>query len=644
MSTALKIFFVGEVSSGKSSLLNAIAGGIISNASIQRETIYPEVYPFVSNKEMKAYPSLKKAVTLLEKKHRANKSFSAASTNLIDKIDKPQVTTDAEGKHYIFKSQFGMGDFRIVDFPGLNDAADANDSFFNLVSDNIAECDCLVYITKAESAFISQSEVNLFKKLQALCEKRRLESGQFIKLCVVVNKFDDPYNLDLVQIANEIPSKIADSQTSSEVTPIFRLSSHKLLIQNIVKHKLGVPVPKFCNQEIQKIFQNANVITTKEQKKSIREHGKISYHYIEFNEDIDNSDSDDNSSNRKLNSTTGKKKEVVIDETADSDSGSDFEDRDHQENADEKPVYEYKYEGDWNCFIDFIKEINGEIPFYKINTRKEWIKKCFSDIAAANFNQIEIAKQKLELLHKVYSTFQRENEMKNFIDELVLFITNNFNNELLIATIMFDLFTDAFRFTNEQQHRIGRTIDNMINNSVIETTNWKLLYVVLIVELMKNFNYNSYDLILKMIQNEIIWIPNNEGGKYTQVKYYSLKDHQYLARNNQLHDRFKTLHIRYLYELLSAVTSNMIGKNILLLVKLCFIDMKYLRILDLYNKIPYYIIEQYLGRKASIRFKLYIHNNYSYCGCIPLLFNSCPKEEINIEVDAYLDIEKQMGV
>lgn len=35
------VFVVGEVNSGKSSLINALSGGIVSNTSIQRETFKP---------------------------------------------------------------------------------------------------------------------------------------------------------------------------------------------------------------------------------------------------------------------------------------------------------------------------------------------------------------------------------------------------------------------------------------------------------------------------------------------------------------------------------------------------------------------------------------------------------------------------
>ena len=293
MSKTFKIFLVGEVSTGKSSLLNAIAGGFISNASKQRETIHPEIYSFVSNKKMKAYPSFKKIASQLEKKHIDNKKI-IPTKELFDNIKTQKMITDSESEPIEFKSRFDMGNFMIVDFPGLNNSTDAGEVFFKLIEHNIADCDCLVYVTKSESAFINQSEFNTFTRLKNLRDARKKDNGQYIKLCIVVNKFDDEYDSDLIEIAENINKKINDNNI-----PIFRISSHKLLITNIIKHKTNVPIPKFIKPDIQKIFQNANVITTKEQKQSIQKNGKINYRFVEYNENIDSENDDKYSPGKK---------------------------------------------------------------------------------------------------------------------------------------------------------------------------------------------------------------------------------------------------------------------------------------------------------------------------------------------------------
>lgn len=196
---------IGEVSSGKSSSLNAIADGIISNASMQREIINPEIYEF--DNIGKAFHSFKKMATFLEIKHITNKQFDKNTT----KIGDPKIICDNTGDKIVFKSQFGLGKFNIYDFPGLNDSKDSSEIFFGSIKDNINKCDCLLYVTKADSAFVNQSEVTGFKRIIDMCHEYYKQSGKLIKVCIIINEFDeDPdYSvneevLKYIRIRNEL--------------------------------------------------------------------------------------------------------------------------------------------------------------------------------------------------------------------------------------------------------------------------------------------------------------------------------------------------------------------------------------------------------------------------------------------------------
>ena len=188
MTKQLRIFLVGEVSAGKSSLLNAISGGIISNASTQRETMTPEIYSFVDRKNMKAFASFKKIASMLELKHIDNKN-KIIDLKKYTELEKSKLITDLESKTIHFKSMFGIGNYLCYDFPGLNDSNDTNNIFFKSIEQNISECDCLLYITSAESGFVKQSEVDLFMRLKKLCEDTKNNNGQYIKLAIVINKY-----------------------------------------------------------------------------------------------------------------------------------------------------------------------------------------------------------------------------------------------------------------------------------------------------------------------------------------------------------------------------------------------------------------------------------------------------------------------
>lgn len=70
----LKICLIGPISCGKSSFVNGIAGGIISSANIQRETIKPRIYHFKKRFNHRIY--LNKITDGLEDIHKENKNKS----------------------------------------------------------------------------------------------------------------------------------------------------------------------------------------------------------------------------------------------------------------------------------------------------------------------------------------------------------------------------------------------------------------------------------------------------------------------------------------------------------------------------------------------------------------------------------------
>jgi GTPase Era involved in 16S rRNA processing len=71
---------------------------------------------------------------------------------------------------------------------------------------NLNKIDILFYITNAETAFQLTTEYDLFCRL-----RRMLTSQMMIKLCVVVNKFDDITDVDMSEIYKKAHSKLLDA-------------------------------------------------------------------------------------------------------------------------------------------------------------------------------------------------------------------------------------------------------------------------------------------------------------------------------------------------------------------------------------------------------------------------------------------------
>jgi len=202
----MNIFLVGHVATGKSSLLNAIVGEIVSSPYNQREIITHTIYEF---------------------------------RDYIDLISKSKS---------IFKSHFQLGNFFVYDFTGLN-SVEYGTSIIRMIDQYIIHCHLMVFVTDADSAFLSQSELESYKKISELCD------AWFVPMCIAVNKFDNLEDPNHNYITNQIRTKIND-----DAIKIFRISSHRLLLENIFQHQLKTPISDEFRFEFFKMFRSANAI------------------------------------------------------------------------------------------------------------------------------------------------------------------------------------------------------------------------------------------------------------------------------------------------------------------------------------------------------------------------------------------------
>lgn len=257
----LNIFLVGEVSSGKSSFLNALAGGIISNSSLQRETTNIQEYQFDENAHE---DNISIISTTLEQQHYKNEAIRKNISKIKSDITKVENKIKSDIFHNI----------NMFDFPGLNDIDDRDSNIFmTMIKDNIELADMVIYITTSERAFNSNSELNHFIEVYNIVKSQN-DNGKYVDLVVVVNKYDninDKDYDDIYQRAQETLSKYIHSSN------IFRFSSHKHLIDNIIKYKKCLYVPTFLRNEISKVLTNANVMMTKQIQRSVVKDGLL-YH------------------------------------------------------------------------------------------------------------------------------------------------------------------------------------------------------------------------------------------------------------------------------------------------------------------------------------------------------------------------------
>lgn len=228
------IFFIGEVSSGKSSLINAIAGEYITCVSLQRETFYPTKFEF-------------------KKEELINTNFDL-KTEHENNIKQRQKNVPDEYKTEIPIINIKVADdcdvMNIIDFPGLNDGQDSQDKYMNYIKDNIHHADMICFITDAATAFVKKSELDTFNKIKTFVKNEWDNNRHYIELCIVVNKYDNnPKNddEDLKDIYERIPKN----------NKTFRICSHKLLCHRLLQYNKSLNVPEFMINETKKILKNA---------------------------------------------------------------------------------------------------------------------------------------------------------------------------------------------------------------------------------------------------------------------------------------------------------------------------------------------------------------------------------------------------
>jgi GTPase SAR1 family protein len=392
------IFLVGEVSSGKSSFLNSLVGGYVANASLQRETLRPNWYqlaPDAGSAIVKKLtgamdcPHMQKISDDLEGGHRQNEDDRNRITELkLEDMCKLNHICTNDNK---LPLRLGVGEYNLIDFPGINDAEDKEGKFIQVIEYHIKKADVLIYLTDASTAFQRESELQSFAKLQLMVNKE-IEEGHYIDLIIVVNKFDDRRCPDLNSIYGRITK-----HTSMPKDKIFRFSSHKMLISNIVVSEKTLYVPRFANRELGRILKTANVIVTKALNKRLKESGKIYPADIQYEEELDTYDDTSSSS-----SNDNKIKDV--------------------------------YDGDWDKFIAYLEKFNDNLPKYAKNAMimrlMRWSNNCIDLYTPMLANNTDISEPSA-------NSFSQFSGVIQDLEKLVLHCKErNFNSELIETAII----------------------------------------------------------------------------------------------------------------------------------------------------------------------------------------------------------------
>jgi GTPase SAR1 family protein len=388
------LLLIGEVSSGKSSLLNSLAGGYVANASLQRETMRPSSYRLGVTE--KADATVQRISKALESTHLRNDDERARIADLAEEdLCKLEVVAD-QSRPIPF--DLGAGSIDVIDFAGINDADDREGRLFLPIQKNISRADLIIFVTAADRAFQNSSEVESFKRLQALVAAE-VDAGHYVDLIVVVNKFDDHDDPDLLKMAERIPERIGLSKEK-----ILKVSSHKMLLSNVKMNGRKLYIPNFARREIAGILKTANVRITQELRTELAKSGTIGHTNIEYQLELDDLLADQDSCTRVTTlmglGTTRRASSSLADEPSDEEEEKEASSsKSSGSQLDEKMVKGLRGEnstgvraddvqahpvsctratnlrGDWDGLIRYLGHFGAHLPEMTSRTMKGTVKK-----------------------------------------------------------------------------------------------------------------------------------------------------------------------------------------------------------------------------------------------------------------------------
>lgn len=182
------VAIVGCVSTGKSTLMNAIFAEQYSDMKVKRTTMVPQIYcecdkpPSASNGLSETYiKDTNKAINdKLSSKVRSSKITSSDIEPMRYYVDKIRNFAELPGSIK----------YRIHDLPGINDGHTDNDVYYQYIKENFHTYGIILLIVDINTAFNTADEMKLLDTV-IRGVKHNLDIGLCTKLGVIANKCDD---------------------------------------------------------------------------------------------------------------------------------------------------------------------------------------------------------------------------------------------------------------------------------------------------------------------------------------------------------------------------------------------------------------------------------------------------------------------
>jgi hypothetical protein len=456
-----------------------------------------------------------------------------------------------------------------------------------------SNCDVIVYVIDINSASSDQRAIDpminhdLLSKINDYITSE-YKNGHYVKLIPIVNKIDEINDECYKQFYNEIVKN-----TILNPDDFFRVSSHKMYINSLIKHKLNVKINPDIKKEINKRFKTANVFVSKQLKDNIHKNGVLNHKDILFQEDI----------------------------------------------CDDEKSFKYELMGDWDNVINSIKILDKNMPAHTLlclsTYRDVWLKTTLPQYNGMNNFEGNCIQHYNELLtfKKMLNDKLPENKNKLFEDLLITIIENTLNIKSHDSTLIEIIFqhiyiTDKSDYSEQFIHRVIQTIFES-KNAQMNT----LLFMFLCIDKNKIDMSKYYK---KILSSEIIYnkpiiffcdIVNNSKEIIKLEQYHSRIIPEYFNEHTSFTNKIlncgeldfkesKIYHDSWYITIL--LNSKLVPTDLMSLVKISITPLDSLFIISMNNKISREIYTLIDNKCDNIipYFKYYVYNAIGKQKCL----------------------------
>lgn len=225
----INICFVGGVSTGKSTILNAIFCEQLTQCKIKRTTMVPTVYiensvssnPFESDSESIYKKISEKNQDIIEKTENGHKLSKDEYSELVFNVGKLDIN--------ILQDSF----VNVYDIPGLNDAR-TKDVYYEYLDNNFHKFNLVIFLVDIHSGLNTSDEIDMVNFITNNTRQQLEQNNRKIYTLVVVNKADD------MQLDEEHDKLVITGELGEMYDQVSKTLHCEFDKKNISEHLVGI--------------------------------------------------------------------------------------------------------------------------------------------------------------------------------------------------------------------------------------------------------------------------------------------------------------------------------------------------------------------------------------------------------------------